>query len=178
MRNARVTLTLFAAFISVGALVLIGIACSSAPKGVQTDPAVSAEKFPHRSFDGQIEENADELLKQGREIFRYDTFGSEAFWGDKLQLHRAILRDKKGGISAGLTARQALQAGLKADSGKVPKLLVEVLKEGATSLDDPDTTLELLRAGAVVGVKGFFDEKKNLRSIGITCALCHSTVDD
>jgi hypothetical protein len=158
-------------------LVLVGIACSDKPKNVQTDPAVTAQKG-QRSFDGKIDDNAGELLRQGREIFRYDTFGSESFWGDKLQLHRAILRDKKGGIAAGLTARQALQAGLKVDSGRVPNLLVEVLKEGATSLDNPDTTLELLRAEAVVGVKGIFDEKRNMTSIGITCALCHSTVDD
>jgi mono/diheme cytochrome c family protein len=55
---------------------------------------------------------------------------------------------------------------------------VEVLKEGSASLDDPDTTLELLRADAVVGVKGVFDKKDNMVSVGITCALCHSTVDD
>jgi hypothetical protein len=153
-----------------------GIACSTRPKNVQTDPAVSTAK--HDSFDGRIEKNADDLLREGRETFRYDTFGSEAFWGDKLQLHRAILREGKGGIGAGLTARQALQAGLKVDSERVPKLVVEVLKEGSVSLDKADTTLELLRAGAVVGVKGFFDDQKNLRSVGITCALCHSTVND
>jgi len=76
------------------------------------------------------------------------------------------------------TTPEALQLGLKADVKKVPRLLLEVLREGAVSFDNPDTTLELLRADAVVGVKGFWDEKRNLKSIGITCAFCHSTVDD
>jgi mono/diheme cytochrome c family protein len=178
MTSARHFLVWSAVLLSLALLIAVSVSCATRPKGVQTDPAVAAEWFPHRSFDGQIEGNAGDLLKRGWETFRYDTFGSEAFWGDKLQLHRAILREAKGGIGAGLTARQALQAGLKVDSDRVPKLLMEVLKEGSVSLDNADTTLELLRAGAVVGVKGFFDEKKNPRAVGITCALCHSTVND
>ena len=158
--------------------VLITISCSTRPRGVTTDPAVKAQKFPREEFDDKIEKNAAKMLDDGKEIFRYDSFGSEAFWGDKLQLHKAILREKKGGVGAGLPARRALQLGLKADSDKIPKLLVEVLKEGSVSLDDPDTTLELLRANAVVGLKGVFDKKDNLVSLGITCAICHSTVDD
>jgi hypothetical protein len=164
---------MLAGWIAVG-----GAACSTRPKGVTTDPAVTAQKFPKEKFDDRIDKNADELLAEGRKIFRYDSFGSEAFWGDQLQLHKAILREGKGGVGGGLPARRALQLGLKADSDKVPKLLVEVLKEGSVSLDKADTTLELLRADAVVGVKGVFDKKDNLVSIGITCALCHSTVDD
>jgi mono/diheme cytochrome c family protein len=152
--------------------------CASRPKEVETDPAVRAQRFPRGSFNSKIEGNARELFNEGREIFRYDTFGSEAFWGDKLQLHRAIARKEKGGLDKGLTPRQALQLGLKADVAKVPRLLFEVLREGAVSFDNPDTTLELLRADAVVGVQGVFDKKNNLKSIGITCAICHSTVDD
>jgi hypothetical protein len=154
------------------------VACSMWPKEVTTDPAVRAQRFPRQEFDDKIDTNADEMLAEGRKTFRHDTFGSEAFWGDRLQLHRALLREQKGGAGPGLTARQALQLGLKADAEKIPKLLVEVLKEGSVSLDDPDTTLELLRADAVVGVKGVFDKQNHLVSIGITCALCHSTVDD
>ena len=158
-------------------LALIG-SCKNAPKDVQTDPAVKAQRFPKQEFDDRIERNADELLAEGRKIFRYDTFGSEGFWGEKLQLHRALLKQEKGGVGKGLSARAALQAGLKVDSDRVPQLLGEVLKEGSVGLDDPDTTLELLRANAVVGIIGRFDDKKNLAGVGITCALCHSTVDD
>ncbi len=173
--NSQIALPLIVMLL--GSLVLT-LSCSSAPKGVQTDPAVSAQKFPREEIENKIQDNAQRMLTDGRKIFRYDSFGSEAFWGDQLQLHKAILSDKKGGIGQGLSARQALQAGLKVDSGKVPKLLVEVLKEGSVSLDSPDTTLELLRADAVVGIKGVFDKQDNLTGMGITCALCHSTVDD
>src|SRR5688572_30377758 len=126
--------------------IVIGIACSTRPKGVTTDPAVKTQKFPKQQFDDTIDKNADEMLAEGRKIFRFDSFGSEAFWGDQLQLHKAILRDKKGGVGAGLSARKALQQGLKVDSDKIPRLLGEILKEGSVGLDDPDTTLELLRA--------------------------------
>src|SRR5437667_2597634 len=163
------------ALLSAG--VVAGVACSTRPKGVVTNPAVEAQAA-RGDFNAAVNQNSERMMREGKEIFRYDSFGSEAFWGEKLQLHKAILRDKKGGLGKGLSARAALQVGLKVDSRKVPKLLVEVLKEGSVSLDDPDTTLELLRANAVVGVKGVFDNKGNMVSMGITCALCHSTVDD
>jgi hypothetical protein len=161
------------------ALVVFGAAaCRSLPKNVETDPAVRTQAAPREEWDDKIAENSQRMLEDGKKIFRWDTFGSEAFWGDQLQLHKAILGEKHGGVGPGLTPRQALQLGLKADVGAVPKLLVEVLKEQAVSLDNPETTLELLRAGAVVGVKAIMDENNNVTSIGITCALCHSTVDD
>jgi hypothetical protein len=163
---------------SVAALVVVAGACRSLPKDVETDPAVRTQAAPREEWEDKIAENQKQLIEDGKKIFRWDTFGSEAFWGDQLQLHKAILGDKKGGVGPGLTPRQALQLGLKADVGAVPKLLVEVLKEGGVSLDDPQTTLELLRAGAVVGVKAVMDNDNNVTSIGITCALCHSTVDD
>jgi len=164
--------------LALAALVMIAFSCSTAPKGVRTDPALRTQKFPRQEFEDKIDNNANKMMADGRKIFRYDSFGSEAFWGDELQLHKAILSKKKGGIGEGLSARRALQLGLKVDSDKVPALLGEVLKEGSIGLDDPDTTLELLRADAVVGIKGFFDKKNNMASMGITCALCHSTVDD
>jgi hypothetical protein len=162
----------------VGGSIVLGLSCTTAPKDVQTDPAVRTQKFPKQEFDDKIDRSANELMAEGRKIFRYDSFGSEAFWGDQLQLHKAILRQEKGGNGKGLSARQALQLGLKVDSDKIPQLVGEIVKEGSVSLDNPDTTLELLRADAVVGVKGVFDKKNNMVSMGITCALCHSTVDD
>ena len=169
MRNQR----------SVGIVVVaLALACIPRPKGVETNPASKTQQAPREEFDDKISDNAKELFEQGRTTFRWDTFGSEAFWGGKLQLHRAILGQKLGGVGAGLTPNQALKAGLKADVARVPKLLVEVMREGSVSFDSPETTLELLRADAVVGVRGIFDKDKNLVSVGITCALCHSTVDD
>ena len=163
-------------------LVLIGFgiafACAPYPKDVETNPAVKAQRFPAERFDSVIEDHVEDMMKRGREIFRYDTFGSERFWGDKLKLHEAIAGEKQGGRGTGLSPKQALQLGLKVDQGKVPSTLLEVLKGGAVSLENPATTLELLRANAVVGVTGFFDKEKRLRSVGIQCAFCHSTVDD
>jgi hypothetical protein len=173
MTLARCSLASFFAL-----LVVATGACRSLPKDVATDPAVQTQAAPREEWEDKITENSQQLREEGKKIFRWDTFGSEAFWGDQLQLHKAIVGANQGGVGPGLTPRQALQLGLKADVGAVPKLLVEVLKEGGVSLDNPETTLELLRAGAVVGVKAVLDDKNNVTSIGITCALCHSTVDD
>jgi len=146
-------------------------------KGVKTDPAVKSEQT-EESWSSKVDEHAGKLVERGREIFRTDTFGSEAFWGDQLKLHHAILGEKLGGVGPGITPRQALKLGLKVDVAAVPKVVVEVLQEGSVSLDDPETTLELLRAHAVIGVRAVLDDDDEVRSIGITCALCHSTVDD
>ena len=161
-------------------LLAIVYACTTTkPTGVETDPAVRAQRAPEKSFDDRVDDNAKEMLKEGKRIFRYDSFGSEEFWGGSLGLHEAILGEKLGGVGPGVTARQALQLGLKADIAALPKILVEVLKTRAVDLDKVETTLELLRANAVVGVTGVFDkDTKKMTGIGIQCALCHSTVDD
>lgn len=129
------------------------------------------------AYTQTIEENSRQMLEEGRETFRHDTFGSESYWGDQLKLHDAIKGEKNGGVGAGLSPKAALRAGLKVDTEKLPKEIVEGIKAGTVNLDDPATTVELLRLDAVVGVKGIFEEKK-LKSIGINCALCHSTTDD
>jgi hypothetical protein len=156
-------------------LVIIG--CAHLPRDVATNPAANAQA-EEGSFDSAILANWSRLFAEGRDIFRNDTFGSEAFWGGKLQLHRAIEGEKLGGVGPGLTAKQALQVGLKVDAAKLPRILVEALKGGSVSLETPDTTVELLRADAVVGVKGIFDREKHLVAVGLTCAICHSAVDD
>jgi mono/diheme cytochrome c family protein len=159
---------------------LLGIAgCIDAPKDVQTNPAVSAEKRDVDSWAQETRENSERMLREGRDIFRYDTFGSEAFWGGKLRLHEAIAGSAHGGVGNGVTAHQALQLGLKVDIAKLPRILAEAIRGGHVSLEKVDTTLELLRADAVVGVKAIrASDGKTITSVGITCALCHSTVDD
>jgi Cytochrome c len=160
-------------------VVALVVACASQPRGVETNPAALAQQAPRGSFDQKIETNAKDMLEEGKKIFRFDTFGSEDFWGGKLRLHEAIAGDKHGGVGPGLTARQALQAGLKVDLGALPKILVEAIKGRSVDLDAVETTLELLRANAVLGVTGVFDKQsRRMVSIGIQCALCHSTVDD
>jgi hypothetical protein len=114
----------------------------------------------------------------GKDIFRHDTFGSEHFWGGQLRLHDAIQGAKFGGVGPDITPNQALALGLKVDLAVLPSILVQAIAAGSVSLDAVDTTMALLRADAVVGVKGFFDQTGRMRSVGITCAICHSTVDD
>src|SRR5215210_7402417 len=151
-------------------------ACLPGPKGVNTNPAIKAEQ-QRLGYDARVETHARKMLDEGREIFRYDSFGSEDFWGGQLRLHEAILGEKQGGVGPGLTPKKALELGLKVDVGKLPKILVSALRESAVSLENPETTVALLRADSVVGVKGIFKDDK-LVSIGLECAFCHSTVDD
>jgi hypothetical protein len=121
----------------------------------------------------------NELFEQGKQVFRFDTFGDEDFWGGKLHLEKAIEGAALGGVGPGVSPKTALTAaGLKVDVAALPGKLVSELKRGKVDLDSPATTLALLKLNSVVGVKGFFDKGGSLSSIGITCAICHSTVDD
>jgi hypothetical protein len=108
-------------------------------------------------------------LEEGRRIFRFDTFGDEAFWGGLLRLHEAIQE---------VSPRTALSVGLKVDVDALPRSLQNQLRQGRVDLDDPQTTLTLLKLNAVVGVTGRFGADGRLSTMGIQCAFCHSTVDD
>jgi hypothetical protein len=123
-------------------------------------------------------DNANKMLAEGRQTFRFETFGDEAYWSAALQLDKAIAGQKNGGVGAGLSPKAALAAGLKVDMDVIPPDVAAAIKAGKVNLDDPAVTLTLLQLNAVVGVKGTFDANKNLKSIGLTCASCHSTVDD
>ncbi len=121
---------------------------------------------------------AAKAIDQGRQTFRYDTFGDEAFWGDTLELHRAIEGSRLGGVGPGVSPRAALGVGLKVDVDALPSTVVDALRAGTVNLDDPAVTLQLLALNAVVGVKGFMNPDGSLKTMGIQCSLCHSTVDD
>lgn len=118
------------------------------------------------------------LIAEGKQIFRYDTFGDEDFWGGQLQLHQAIEGAQFGGVGPGVSPATALAVGLKVDANALPNSLKKDLKRGNVDLNDPAVTLALLKLNAVVGITGFFNSDGSLSSIGIQCALCHSTVDD
>src|SRR5688500_6281946 len=118
------------------------------------------------------------MMEQGKQIFRYDTFGSEDFWDGKQRRHEALAGKKLGGVGNGVSPKTALALGLKVDAEALPADLVAQIKAGKVDLEDPATTLALLKLKAVVGVTGFFNTTGQLRSLGIQCALCHSTVDD
>jgi mono/diheme cytochrome c family protein len=107
--------------------------------------------------------------RDGRQIFRFDTFGDEQLWTDTLQMHQAIAR---------VSPATALSVGLKVDVDALPSEVVAALRAGQVDLNDPAVTIELLRLNAVVGVMGKVDDLGQLTRVGITCALCHSTVDN
>jgi hypothetical protein len=131
------------------------------------------------TFDETIEANNADLMKRGRQIFRFDTFGDEHFWGDTLKLHQAIEGARFGGVGPGVGPSTALAVGLKVDAQMVPHSILKGIKSGAVDLTDPANTLALINLKAVVGVMPFGRTSGGgLESIGITCALCHSTVDD
>lgn len=136
---------------------------SASNESANTDPEPAAA-------EGMIAINALRMIKEGRQTFRFATFGDEAFWGDTLRLHEAI---------KGLSPTAALDLGLKVDVKALPPELIDKLRKGQVDLNDPAVTLELLKLKAVVGVIGFFSkEGEDLQSVGLTCAICHSTVDD
>ncbi|TLZ26082.1 MAG: c-type cytochrome [Gammaproteobacteria bacterium] len=129
-------------------------------------------------FDAVIRDNAKQMADEGKQTFRFDTFGDESFWGDTLRLHQAIEGQKLGGVGPGVSPATALAVGLKVDVDALPASVMAALREGKVDLNDPATTLLLLKADSVVGLTGHFNSQGRLSSIGIQCALCHSTVDD
>ena len=113
------------------------------------------------------------LIAQGRTIFRLETFGDEAKWTDTLRLHEVI--------AAAVDPTTALSVGLKVDVDALPQSLKNGILKGTVDLKSPQTTLALLELDAVIGLKGKVDKENNvltLKSVGTTCALCHSTVDN
>ena len=107
--------------------------------------------------------------QDGQAIFRYETFGDEQFWTDVLRMQEVV---------ATVGPADALDLGLKVDVEALPRKIIIALRAGQVDLTDPAVTIELLRLNAVVGVRGNVNEAGQFTSIGITCALCHSSVDD
>ncbi|MEO7128922.1 MAG: hypothetical protein ABI040_08700, partial [Rhodoferax sp.] len=113
------------------------------------------------------------LVAQGQQVFRYDTFGDETQWTDTLKMNQVI--------SAAVDPTTALAVGLKVDSQALPAAVVQGIQNGTVDLKSPDTTIALIKLNAVVGIKGTVETvggKDMLTRVGVTCALCHSTVDD
>src|SRR5262245_61989892 len=122
------------------------------------------------AFDAQIAASAEQMLAEGRETFRFDTFGDEAFWGDTLQLHSAIAGSANGGTGPGVSPSAALGVGLKVDVDALPPTVLDALQAGTLDLDDPANTVALLHLNSVVGVTGFFSKPGNQpTSLGTQC---------
>lgn len=114
------------------------------------------------------------LVQEGKQIFRYETFGDETFWTDVLRMNEVI--------ESAVSPNTALAVGLKVDAEALPAPVVTAIQNGEVDLDDPQTTLTLIQLNAVVGVQGQVSENPDgtlkLDRLGVTCALCHSTVDN
>jgi len=155
------------------------------PADPQSNPAAANKvrkaaevKATRENWSTAVDASATTLFAEGKKTFRFDTFGDEVFWTDTLKLHQAIEGAKLGGVGPGVSPKTALSVGLKVDAEALPKAVVEGIKAGKVDLDDPATTLTLLKLNAVVGVQGTLNADGSLRSVGLTCAVCHSTVDD
>jgi hypothetical protein len=150
-----------------GASALFVAACHDAHAGSSQplDPAADAIA------------NSAELVREGQRVFRLESFGSEAFWGDALRVHETIAGAALGGVGPGVSPTTALGVGLKVDEQSLSSAVRADLISGQLDLDDPANTVALLELDAVVGLRGVFNAGA-LTSIGISCALCHSTVDD
>jgi hypothetical protein len=149
---------------SLLSLSLVG--CRGSPADTRSSAAQAAPA--DRGAPDPVVRDAAASVDAGRRIFRFDTFGDEAWWTGVLRLNEPL---------AGVSPRTALSVGLKVDVDALPAHVASDLRAGRVDLDDPAVTLALLAADAVVGVKGVV-EGGTLRSIGVTCAACHSTVDD
>jgi mono/diheme cytochrome c family protein len=149
-------------------LILAAVAaCSSktpVPENQQATPTGSGDV---------TDDTSSANLAQGREIFRFDTFGDEQFWTDTARMHEVIQKS--------VSPATALSVGLKVDAEAIPADVAAAIKAGKVDLNDPATTVTLLKLNSVVGVKGTvatINGRDTLTRVGITCALCHSTVDN
>jgi mono/diheme cytochrome c family protein len=135
----------------------------------QEAPAPIAPISAHTPEVPVAREREERGIPAGRRIFRYDTFGDEQLWTDVLRMHEVV---------ANVPPATALAVGLKVDVEALPPAVIEALQAGQVDLTDPAVTVELLRLNSVLGVQGKVNDLGQLTSVGITCALCHSSVDD
>ena len=155
---------------SRGVVACAAVVLTVAIGGAQADDRQAAQT--------DVWQYAAQQVARGRNTFRFDTFGDEEFWGGALRLHEAIAGAANGGVGPGLSPKAALALGLKVDARALPGSIVGALRAGRVNLDNPAVTLALLKRNAVVGVRVFTNREGDIESVGITCALCHSTVDD
>ncbi len=144
--------------VSIVFILAVGFAVSGAV------PATQAEQTAAASDRGRVSRDKD-----GQAIFRFDTFGDEQLWTDVLRMHEVIPT---------VDPATALAVGLKVDVEALPARVIAALQAGQVDLTDPAVTVQLLRLNAVVGVKGRVNKAGQLTRVGVTCALCHSSVDN
>jgi len=145
-------------------------ACSKSTLRLATGLALASCLLVACDDDSTGPDDDGPSLSQGRSTFRSDTFGDESYWSDSLRIHEVI--------QSSVSPNTALTVGLKVDVDALPDSVQDALADGLLDLNSPATTVQLLKLDAVVGLRGEVDQSDTLRSVGITCAFCHSTVDD
>ena len=148
-------------------LLAITFAVSGAADTNHQPPSLAADLS--RDTHPRGDDRLGDLLREGQQIFRFDTFGDEQLWTDVLRMHEVL---------PAVDPTTALAVGLKVDVRALPQAVIDALRAGQVDLTDPAVTVELLRLNAVVGVKGSVNDQGRLTRVGITCALCHSSVDN
>jgi hypothetical protein len=138
---------------------LFSIRCSKSLETSGNENLSQANSKPE-----SLNANKKSLVDDGKQIFRYDAFGDEDFWSGLLHIDKAIKGARRGGFGPGVSPKTALAVGLKVDADALPPDVVAGIKSGAINLDNPATTIALLKLNAVVGVKGNFNAKGNLQS--------------
>lgn len=149
------------------ALVALAVSCTTTPPA--NGPAPGSVTGAGPANDDLSAAN----LAAGQRVFRFDTFGDEQFWTDTARMNEVVQKS--------VSPTTALSVGLKVDADAIPPDVAAAINAGKVDLNDPATTVTLLKLNAVVGVQGTVttvNGKDNLTRLGITCALCHSTVDD
>lgn len=133
--------------------------------GTKTTPAEETTPVTTESGPAMTEETSPEMIAEGQGIFRFDTFGNEQFWTDKLKMNEVVEKN--------VDPTTALKVGLKVDADVLPPGILEKV-----DLKSPATTVALLKMNAIVGLQATVDANNHITKLGVTCALCHSTVDD
>jgi cytochrome c5 len=149
----------------IGTAVLAFVVVTSAPMLVGCGNTTASEPNSQVETGGRPATDESALVREGRKIFRFDTFGDEQLWTDKLRLHEVVEKN--------VDPTTALKVGLKVDADVLPAGILEKV-----DLESPATTVALLKMNAVVGLQASVDANNRVTRLGVTCALCHSTVDN
>ena len=148
---------------------LVVTAC--APREAADDSAAATDTTTRPG--AVADDRSPDRIAEGQRVFRFDTFGDEQFWSDTARMHEVVQKS--------VSPTTALKVGLKVDADAIPADVAQAIKDGKVDLNSPATTVTLLKLDAVVGLKGTVETvngKDSLTRLGITCALCHSTVDN
>lgn len=147
--------TLVAVALAAGAVFAGSATQKPAPQGTQKAAAPAPA----------MQKPSPALIAEGQRVFRFDTFGDEILWTDVLHLNEVVEKN--------LDPTTALKLGLKVDADALPPGILD-----KADLKSPATTVALLKLNAVVGLRASVDSDNHITRLGVTCALCHSTVDN